>query len=183
MAAVALAIGCQSHPAAQVLPVPPAALSSANYLGTPLSGPITGDIPAIAPADALTIHVSFVALEHTPARMFDPLGSKARLISASRGGNPVMPSGKLTEDVQIITLKTAADLPPKLQSAGAGKTTNIGSLDGALPMGVTEAFLASDKSTAIDPITGQALKRRIEIEIARTTGVPVAAIVLADLSN
>ncbi len=182
-AALMIAIGCQSHQPAQALPAPPAVLSSANYLGTPLSGPITGDIPAIAPADALTIRVSFISLEHIPARAFDPLGSKARLISASRGGSPVMPSGKLTEDVQVITLKTAADLPPKLQAAGAGKTTAIGSLDGALPMGVTEAFVATDKTTAIDPITGQALQRRIEVEIARTTGVPEAAIVLADTST
>jgi hypothetical protein len=127
--------------------------------------------------------VSFIALEHVPARVFDPLGSKARLISASRGGSPVMPSGKLTEDVQVITLKTAADLAPKLQAAGAGRTTAIGSLDGALPMGVTEAFVASDKTNATDPITGQALQRRLEVEIARTSGVPEAAIVLADTST
>src|SRR4051812_47729946 len=84
--AAILFAGCQQQqkkPAEAALTAPRLATTVDHFLGTPLSGPTTQPAPvaAIPSGDALSIQVSFVALQQMPTGG-DPLGARAKLIAA-----------------------------------------------------------------------------------------------------
>jgi len=159
--------GCQSQrPAA--LPVPPAIVNVTHFAGTALSGPTATAPPKTSAADALTVRVTFIALEKSPDRRFDALASRARLISSTTGGSPLLSSARLTRDVQVITLQTSADAAAKLTAASAGRKSEITALTAALPPGVTAEFTVRDPQLLQDSLSGVEKQRRVRIEVSRS---------------
>src|SRR3954451_19571520 len=108
MVAASAIVGCQPKPAAP-LAAPRAELAVDHFAGTALSGPAPvvasaspASQPTTQPNDALAIGVTFIALERVPDRVFDSLGSRARLISSTAGNSPLLSSGRLTERVSLF---------------------------------------------------------------------------------
>lgn len=172
--------GCQPRPA-PVLPPPPLSMRSGYFFGTPLSGPRAGSVDAVQSAQALSVSVTLIALEDAPRPLFVPLNSSARLISATRAGTAVLPSSQLMRRVQILTLDSPASVITQLQSAGVGRVTTVGSMSGALPVGVTADFRMLDLIPVADPVTALQTERRLGVQVNRqSTGSLQTALVVQD---
>jgi hypothetical protein len=180
VAGLIVGMGCQERPA-RPLPVPPLSMRMGYFFGTPLSGPRPGSVDDVKPAEALSVSVTLVALERAPGRLFDPLNSRARLISATRAGRPVLPSSQLMRGVQVLPLDSPASLAGKLDGASVGRFITVGSMSGALPVGVTADFRILDLQQVSDPITAVQTQRRLQVQVDRQTdGTLQAALVLQD---
>jgi len=170
LAAVIVGCGCASKPKTGPIPLPPAQVTAAHYSGTPLSGPMPTTMPAIQPQDAWSVKVTFIALEKMPEQAtLEPISNRARLVSATRSGVPVVPSGKLIEGVKFIGLDDPQAFIEQVAHEQYGRNTSITSVRGALPPGVTTRFVAAD----VDPIGqrafGEPEVREVVVEIARPT--------------
>ncbi len=142
---------------------PPIALSISHFVGTPLSGP-TADAPSTkTAADALSIHATFVALDKMPAVPGNSVGAMARLIIVSRGGVPVMATANLTESARLASFDDADQFR---QTLGTNALI-LGTLNGALPGGVTATLSAAEITDQPRFISGQPLHRRIEVNVNR----------------
>ena len=161
---------CQT--ASTGITAPPASFAAGHYLGTPLSGPQTGEIPAVKPADALSIRVTFVALEKMPSAALDPLGAHARLVTATRGGMPVLPSSGLTLASRYSALTGPEEFWSRVRGSDYVRSVILASNRSALPPGVTATFRTADTRQVVDPVTGRQVTRFVEIAIHRP--VPLA---------
>jgi hypothetical protein len=180
LAALIFGTACQSNQSI-LLPLPPLSMRMGYFFGTSLSGPRPGNIDDVQPKDALSVSVTVVALERVPQRIFDPLNSRARLISATRAGQPVLPSSQLMRGVQILSLDSPTSLADRLQPAAVGRSITVGSMSGALPAGVTADFRILDLQSIEDPVTALQTERRLQIQISRqTSGALQAALILQD---
>ncbi len=179
--------GCRSQaPVNPPLPQPTSLFTTGYFLGSVLSGPIAGAAPVTAPADALTVGVTFLALENRPASPYAPVGSKAIFFSSSGSGSAVLPAADLTRNATIATdLKFPEDLPATLRVSGSGRITPMATLSGALPAGVTVKFAALDPVTVVDAVTGTPGRRSVEVLVSRPTGAGHAqlALVLKDTAR
>jgi hypothetical protein len=179
LAAMIVGGGCHQAPVA--LPSPPLSMHMGYFFGTTLSGPRPGSVDGVQPANALSISVSLIALERVPRRVFDPLNSRARLISATRAGRPVLPSSQLMRGVQMLSLDSPASLISRLQAANVGRSTNVGLMSGALPVAVTADFRMLDLSPITDPVTALQTERRIQLQVNRESdGALRAALLVQD---
>jgi len=167
--AFALTLGCKSKPEQRPLPLPPAALSVTHYAGTPLSGPRDANVAEFTPDQAWSAKVTFVALEAMPSTAaLEPISTRVRLVSAARSGVPVVPSGRLTQGVRLISLDVAARFMADLSAGKYGEATSIATMQGALPPGgVTAEFIAADVEPIAKSAWGSAALRQIAIDIAR----------------
>ncbi len=135
------------------------------------------------PPQALSVNVTLIALENVPRRVFEPLNSRARLISATRAGKTVLPSSQLMAGVQILSLDSPTSLATQLQSANIGRSTTVGSMSGALPIGVTADFRMLDLTAINDPVTALQTERRLQVQLTRlNSGSLQAALTLQDFS-
>jgi hypothetical protein len=177
--------GCQPRPLPpQPLAVPTTLFQTQYFLGTPLSGPTTGIVPVVVPADALSVHVTFIALENRPTTSFTPVGSRAVFFSSTRGGSAVMSDAELTRGATIADLGFAQDLPAMLRAQKAGRTRTMTVLTGSLPPGITADFSALDPDLTVDPVTGAPTRRSLEILVSRSTNIaasPQIALVVKDV--
>lgn len=171
LAALVLLGGCHAPPLKPPMPAPVAIFQMNHFWGTPLSGPTqAGVLPVNDPASALAVNVTFVALERVPKIQFDLLGSRARLISATQRGQPVMPSAQLTRTVQMFNPANRAEAISRLVDANAGQTAPMVIQTGALPEHICADFSALDLSARTDLVTGDIIRRSVGLEIARGTG-------------
>ena len=179
------AAGCHTtKPVTPPLPAPTTLFTTRYFLGSALSGPVAGAVPVVAPADALSVHVTFIALEKRPAAPFTAVGSRAVFFSSTGGGNAVMSDPELTKGATIGDLGFAEDLPAILRKDGAGRTRSIASLSASLPLGITADFSALDPDFTVDPVTGSPTRRCLEILVSRSTDVataPQIALVVKDV--
>lgn len=188
-AALALAGGCQTRPAAPppFIAPPASAAQVSHFIGTPLSGATPVRPTPINAADALFVSVQFVALERMPAQAGEPLATKARLIIATRRNLPILPAPSLTRPARWMKWENSADVLNMVLPA-AGRTADIAQPDGILPPGVTASFALIDASTLSDPAFADPLHRRVEVQIYRPPTVSIApapmqlALILEDLA-
>ncbi len=138
------AAGCRSGQS-QPLTVPDAVLSLNHFIGTPLSGPMASTMPSTRPSDVLLVRARILALEHVPDNALDPLPARARLIVVTNSGIPVRSVAKLSAaarfglEAQAVTFKRMLGQPKAV-----GRLTALGAPVGALPVGVTAVFEASE---------------------------------------
>jgi hypothetical protein len=154
---------CQTSP---FLP-PPSALTTNHYLGTPLSGPLAGTLPVARPHEALSVRVTFAALEKMPAAALDPVGAYARLVTASRGGTPVLDAGGFALNSRFAILSGPQDFWSRIPGDAYGHSAPMADNRSALPRGVTATFRAADSRPIVDPVTGDEISRFLEIAIHR----------------
>jgi len=81
---------------------PPPALSGFIFSGTPLSGPLPTPIDSIDPATSFVVEVTAVAIPTNLTNDSEPLGRHIRLLSATRGGQPVRATSALVRDAQFL---------------------------------------------------------------------------------
>jgi hypothetical protein len=182
LAALVIGSGCEAHPG-RPLALPPLSMRMGYFFGTPLSGPRAGSVDGVQPDEALSVSVTVVALERAPGRVFDPMNSRARLISATRTGRAVLPSSQLMRGVQVLSLDRPTSLVGRLEGAGVGRIITVGSMSGALPVGVTADFRILDLQPLVDPVTAVQTQRRLQVQVGRRgDGTLQAALVLQDLA-
>jgi hypothetical protein len=187
--AVALTIGCQSRPATPPPFIAPPASDAqvSHFIGTPLSGATPARPTPISAADALTVSVRFVALEHMPAQAGEPLATKARLIIATRRNAPILPAPSLTRPARWIGSTHPADVLIGVIPT-AGTIADIAQSDGVLPPGVTASFALTDAATLSDPAFAEPLHRSVEVQLYRPPAGPAGsaplqlALILEDLA-
>ena len=185
LVAAALVAGCQaSRPAERPFLVPAAdSVYVSHFVGTPLSGPTSQTLAAVTASDALLVQVEFVGLEEMPADVGQQLAAKARMIVATRRDTPLVPAIRLMRGARWVDLHQPGDLAGMISPA-AGRTAVIAAPDGALPAGVTAAFVLSEATGLVDPIAEEAAHRRIEVDVYRpASGALQLGLVIEDLAE
>lgn len=160
---LALAAGCASKPKSPPLPLVPAivALTSDQFAGSPLSGPRDIDLSQTTPEQALAIRVQVRALSSMPTTG-DPLGAQARLVFASQGGVPVLPSTRLTTGARLLVDAALSQATTAPTTDGA--SAEFGDLRAALPAGATCVFQLEDSA----PAGATSLEaRRVILQVSR----------------
>lgn len=160
-----------------------------HFVGTTLSGPIEKSISAGSPQEAMSIRVSFLAVERLPADFLEPLGAQARLIVSERGGDAVLPTTSFTQKARLGQGKSAEALLARLSDAPHGRTQSITELTGVLPAGVTASFRLTDPAPIQELLTEETVRRRVAIDVHRKdpaivgeqTGRLEVAVTLQDL--
>src|SRR4051794_16966139 len=99
--------GCQSGKKGPPRPfeAPAATINVEHYSGSPVSGPTTRPVSAVTPDTTWHVKVALVAFEHPAPAAGEPIGARARLVAATRGIAPVMPSSRLTRLARWIELQ------------------------------------------------------------------------------
>jgi hypothetical protein len=162
-----LLAGCaSSHSAPPPFAIPLALTTATHYIGTPLSGPRPGNASEISYRDALDLHATWFALEQFDGQNLPLLASQARLITAARGGSPMLPSGNLTSNARIVWIDDG-DRQTALKSLGAGRRTDLGDSRTVLPAGVTVSFRAIDSGASADQTLIHPELRFLEVSMAR----------------
>ncbi len=177
--------GCQQSPPVEKPFITPAAeaVKVNHFIGTPLSGLTLAKPTQISPADAWSITVQFVALEHMVGDVGEPVASKSRIIIQSQRPFPVMPAERLLRGARWIDLKDPSGLDA-LISPAAGKIAVIAQPTGALPSGVTASFSLADATGLEDPGSSATSRRCIELDAYRSPKNMVQiGLALADLAD
>jgi len=153
------------------LPSPSSDLTVTHFWGTPLSGPQVPapNAPASTPAAALQLHITWLGLATLPTNLPPPLGASARLILASRHGQPVQPTAVLTLATHYAEGADAVARFDQLQKMPAQKRVTINSVDDLLPAGATSAWFLTDTADmqAITP-------HEVELDISRPPATTAA---------
>ncbi len=160
--------GCRSTEPAPAPLRPAVTAEGFHFLGTPLSGPVSGELDAPRPDAALQVKVTLAALERLPKDPLDPLESRTRLISVSRGGEPIVPVPRLTRGSRVGFLDAADPFLDHLARGKLGRSEVVGECRGALPPGVTVVHRTTEEGTS----SGESVdgSRRVEIEVFRGPG-------------
>jgi len=178
--------GCQQQKPLAERPFLVPASSAAHvthFIGTPLSGATVAKPPVILPADAWSIDVQFVALEHMAPGVGEPVASKSRMIIQSRRAFPVMPAERLLRGARWLDLNDPAGLAAAISSA-AKRITIIAQPHGALPANVTASFTLTDAAALQDAGSSATLHRRIEVDAYRSpTNIVEIGLALEDLAD
>ncbi|QOV91473.1 hypothetical protein [Humisphaera borealis] len=173
MSATLMVSGCGNADRDKVpapLPAPSALTRSSEFFGSPLSGPTSKTIPAPPPAEALAVQVQFVALENIPS-VGVPLGSEARLITATRLGTPVLASSRLTGTARFVPLQAADRFQPDVVDASRGRATSFFAARAAVPRGVSAVFEATAKDAFQLHIAGTESSATLQIYVYRPVTV------------
>lgn len=143
--------GCKLGPKeVPIFSAPAAIFTIDHYSGSPISGPTTQ--PVSASPDAISVSVELLAVEQPPVDAGRPLASEARWLLATRGDQPVLPSGKLSKSARLLAA-TPTDLK-------MGRAASFGKAIGALPAGATAAVI-------LDVPTADFPARRFELMLHR----------------
>ncbi len=155
--------GCQANK-----PEQPAALAAPNvqthidyYNGTPLSGPRATAVTLGTPTDTLAVKLQLFAWDHLPAEQMQLVGGAARLIIATRGADPVLPSSQITQGSLIASGDVATKLIGELDVASNPHSAKIASFDGIVAGGATTVFDAAEGEGPSAP------RRTIELRVFR----------------
>jgi hypothetical protein len=186
LVAASMLAGCQaSEPAEKPFVVPGAdSVQVSHFIGSPLSGPTAQTLAAVKASDALLVRVEFVGLESMPQGIGQQLAAKAGIIVATRRDTPLIPAIRLMRGARWVDLHRPGDLAEMI-SAAAGRRAVIAEPDGALPVGVTAAFVLSETTGLVDPLADEAAHRRIEVDVYRpaATGGLQLGLVIEDLAE
>jgi hypothetical protein len=160
--------GCAARKPPPPFVPPGAAVELSHFSGSALSGPTTKPVSDAAAADqAWAVDVSFVALERMPRAALEPLGARARLIVATRGGQPVLPSAKLTADARCAIGSEADAFGAAIERGTFGRRAQIGAARGAVPPGVT----LTARAAAADDVAGDGAGAGVrEVVVSRAAG-------------
>ncbi len=145
--ALSTAGGCGSTPPALDLPPPVITWHEAHFRGSPLSGraPSAGAESALAqngsealdPQDAVHARVTAVALGTIPSDWGEPLSSRARLILANRGAEPLRSTLALAAGGRGALVPNPPELLAQIHAGELGPRAVLASFDLAVPPGVT----------------------------------------------
>jgi hypothetical protein len=169
--ALLAAAGCRSAkqgPPKEFGP-PAATIDVEHFSGSPFSGPTTRPVSAPPPDHAWHVKVALLAFERPAPATGEPIGARARLVAATRGIAPVMPSSRLTRDTRWIDLQPQADVAALLGPV-AGRNAPMRQFDAAMIPGVTLGVEVADPVTRPDPVSGTIPKRRVEFRLYRGGG-------------
>jgi hypothetical protein len=148
---VGAAIGCAGNKAPPPpLVAPGAGIELAHFSGSALSGPTTQPVQAIGADQAWLVDVSIYAMERMPRAAMRSVGTQARLIVATQGGEPVLPSTELAAASRCGFGAEAEAFVSALDSGALGRTTKIGAQRGAMLPGLALAARTTDPGAQDD---------------------------------
>lgn len=170
--AVLAVAGCQPRGAVE-LQLPAVDSRVVHFVGTPLSGPTSRPAEAaelsLSPGDLVGVRVTLIAMERMPHDVLEPLGAHARLITASLGRRPVLPTAHLMLEARYGQFGAApADLAAVLPLDAAGRMGRLAELRGVLPVGVTASFRVFEKLAVADPLAPGPLQRNLSVDLHRS---------------
>ena len=172
--------GCAAKKPAPPLVGPGARVELTVYSGSALSGPTTQPVAAAADADqAWVVDVSFVALKDMPRAALRSVGAQARLITATQGGQPVLPSTRLTAASRCALGDEAEAFAEVIKSGSLGPSADIAAKRAALLPGMTVTARGVDAAATSAPAA-----RWSEIAVSRPAGAPAElqlALLMQDL--
>jgi hypothetical protein len=170
---LALACGCAGRKPEPLRP-PLVGLELSHFYGSPLSGPTAAPRQVEVGDDMLPVTISMTALRTMATDRLRPLGAQAGLIIATRGGQPVLPSGKLTLAARTAAGEEAVRFEEELARTQPAQAALLVVEQTALPPGVTASLEATDL---------QSPYRRLRVDICRpSTGKELlVALVIEDL--
>ncbi len=127
-------------------------------------------IPTVLIPNAQEVTVKYYALEKMPENALEPLGAYAQLITASRGGMPVLPTTRLTLRGRFARLSAPQQIWDKLSQKAYLRQAQIGSGTGLLRPGQTVTFAIDDPQSILDTLAGESVHRRISVQVYRGEG-------------
>jgi hypothetical protein len=166
IAIIGLVAGCATHGRpAPPLEAPPANVGVWHFAGDAVAGraDATSVVPLLPIEQAQAVRVRWIALSRMTARDSAPLSSSATLITAVRGGTPVLPSGELTRNVRVANGDGAAILEMAMKDGNLAPAAPIAESVGVLSPGITAVFTVEDPQLVPDPMLRAAATRRLTI--------------------
>ncbi|MBN1421424.1 MAG: hypothetical protein JXP34_21805 [Planctomycetes bacterium] len=166
-AILAAALGCTLPPVAPPGSLDPPAVDVhvGHFTGSPLSGPLPEGATPGGPANALSVRLTFFALEDFRRDVLEPLAKSARLIAPGRGPSAFTAATSHMAGARAGTLEDAGAFIQGVEQGDLGRSARLAELCGALPAEVTAVFDAHGPSRR-----GGASSRRFEIQIHRPPG-------------
>lgn len=111
------------------------------WLGTPLSGPQPGPVPAGGQASqALRVIVRAVAVQGAPDTLLEPLAASRRLIAAVDSGSTLRAASQLIAGARAGEVVSAAALEQVFLAGTYGPALPLGIQSAALPPGLTASL-------------------------------------------
>jgi hypothetical protein len=163
-----LCVGCVSQRRQLPFEIHSAQTVTSHYFGTPLSGPVFGDVSKVDFKQALDVRVRWFALERFNCDSLPFLASQARLITAKLAGQAVLPAANLTRNVRI-TWPGAAEPEQYLLAVNPSRLFEIGRGSGLAATGLTASFRAVETGGAGDATLGRSEPRYIEVGVTQTS--------------
>jgi hypothetical protein len=162
-----LCVGCVSQRRQPPFEIHSAQAVTSHYFGTPLSGPVSGDVSRIDFSHALDVRVQWFALERFHCDRLPFLASQARLITSKLAGQAVLPTAVLTRNVRI-TWPGAVEPEQYLLAVNPSRLFEIGGGRGLTVTGLTASFRAVETGGAGDATLGRSEPRYIEVGVTQT---------------
>jgi len=162
-----LVTGCAVRGQLPPLYAPDSRISVAHFGGSPLSGPQPGVVVSDAPQDAISVRVSLSAMRQMPAAVGEVLGPRCRLVAATSGGTPILPSTRLIQGARFLSPAATAKFISRLDSGKLGPAVQMAELPDVLPMSVTAHIQCHDSRPARDPVSGLTQMRAVTIDLYR----------------
>jgi len=155
-----------AKPAAKPFEPPALSVTLNHFVASPLSGPTNQSLGVVLPKDALSLKLTLIALERMPAGVGQSLGAMAGVVAETRGGAPIMSTGRLTGAARWMDLPGNEALAAAFADQ-AGRQAVICSVAGALAPGVTAVLRACEPMRMLDPVTGLSAQRILEVYVYR----------------
>jgi hypothetical protein len=164
-----VAAGCASHQEPAPFNIKSALTTSSHFLGTPISGPITGDASKINYNDALEVRVEWFALEQKEPSNLPLLASEATLVTAKLAGQAVLPSTSLTSDARLGWFNDAPNPGELVHQYNPSRINTLGQSQAALPMGVSAVFRLVETGGLADLTFARPEPRYVELALDRAS--------------
>lgn len=159
-----LAGGCAAKRPAAEPSGPLVAVGLNHFTGTPLSGPLKAPTTQPDTADALALTIKMTAVRALAPTGLAPVTSRARMISVTRGSDPVIAVPQLAGRTRFADGQPAEAFLANVQSMPAAGKTEIHTFTDALIPGVTSTFDVTSL-TSVE-------RRTLTLQIHRPAGSP-----------
>ena len=171
LALVGLALSCASsrkQPAP--LATPPLDFEVRHFAGSALAGPL-GSAPEAAidpaPEHAFAVHCRFVYLDRFPPDALSSMLQSARLVVADRGNQAVVTPVNRGSSVRVAGGERALEFVDDLRAGRYDRTVDAGSVDSALPEGVTLVVSPTPREPSAGESGAPPAQRRVAALITR----------------
>ena len=164
---LSLAVGCASHRQPPPFEIHSALTTSGHFFGSPLSGPVTGNVSKVDLNDALDVRVDWFSLETFTAFKMPLVASQATLVTARLASQAVLSSTSLTSNARIAWFNDAPNTRQLVLESNRSRIDPIGQARSALPDGITALFRAVETGGEADQTLAHPEPRYIELSVYR----------------
>jgi len=131
-----------------------------HFLGDPLSGPRSGNLLVQQSDPAISITLTFLALEHMPTELLGPLEADTRLILSSLEGEPVTSITRLTRGGRSGSVDDVSEFLGNFEQENFGTFVRLKVLNSTILTGTTTCVRVKKAESIADEASGS-----IEIQV------------------